>query len=341
MLEVTPKERKIGSFGAFERAKVSLHTSLGIALVPGTFRDIYRITSRDTGNGSYPYNAAFGGIRKIVSRWVAVKDAVEIGYFYTGVTPLTHGAYQGEIGLIHVSPSPGVRDKGLGSTFFALSMLELLEHNVGRISFVEGDETGKIAHLAAKSHFAKTGEFAGISPQPVWERFIRDREAVRVGLEDVFYNRLDVMARQPIVFDPQTVDIDNPARVSMIDTVGQRFVQEGVFFEGGERILFGYSCAPLILYQQNFTDCSTGFTLRVAGQSDWEKGVFGNAIAATVTGWEDFTIYPYPNTPLPSIPEAFEIDSPHFNSPAQGIGWGMSFAKVGEYYYHRVSQNTR
>jgi hypothetical protein len=95
---------------------------IGIAFSPIDFKDVYRITSRDTDGGRYPYNTGFTDRHKERFDYALTKDNIEIGFYSISVGEDTKsGKIVGETGMIHISPA--LRRKGLGTLVQLLSRI--------------------------------------------------------------------------------------------------------------------------------------------------------------------------------------------------------------------------
>ncbi len=145
-IETLRSQIEIWTPAEFSRRAEWLLSRLGLTLQKGTFEDVFRITSRDTGGGSYPYNAGFLTSEKRGHRFLLVKDEIEIGYFAVGIKfEKESGRTIGETGMIHLAPA--LRGRGLGTLVHLLSMMQLVEGGANYLKAGEGDETGAVAHL--------------------------------------------------------------------------------------------------------------------------------------------------------------------------------------------------
>lgn len=321
-----PKKEGKEPLGFSEKAKAALE-KLGLHFKPGSFVDIYRLTSRDTNGGSYSYNAGFSSPGKIRKNWLIEKDEVEIGYYYTGLKMSKEtGKRLGEIGMVHLAPA--LRDKGLSSPILLLGYLQLLETGAEELRAVGGDETGKIEGLLKKIGFLSTGERVGLFAHPVWRMVISDKEGKLAYFFQQFEERIARLEPGSLQFDPKEIDLDNPERVLVKETLLARIGEKGWQFEGAERVLFGYAYAPILIYQENLRDGSTRLVLRVPGR---DPQIFKKCLRTVFQ--EELSIYPSPNDVKPW---GWEVGSPSLRIEEEVLKYAQNLARVGEEFFNEV-----
>jgi len=315
--------------GFSERAKTVLE-KLGFLFESGSFEDIYRLTSRDTNGGSYPYNAGFSSPEKIRRNWLIVKDGVEIGYYYTGLGKSEKlGRRVGEIGMIHLAPA--IRDKNLSSPVCLLGYLQLLETGAEELRAVMGDETGKIEGLLKKIGFLPREERVGPFAHPVWKMIVDDREGKLTYFFQQFEERVARLNPSSLQVDPKEIDIDNPKRVLVKEILLARIRERGWWFEGAERVLFGYVDASILVYQENLRDGSTRLVLRVPG---CDPKIFNKCLRTVFR--EELSIYPYPTDYEPAI-RGWEVESPPLRTKKEVLKYAQNLALAGEEFFRKNS----
>ncbi len=244
-------------------------TNIGIFFKPGSFEDIYRITSRDTDGGRYPYNAGFYSYGQKRERHVIESQGVEIGY-YTGITRNKRSKIEGEIGMVHLAPA--VRGKKISSLICLLGYMELIEAGAEELRAFVGDETGRIAGLLNEVGFQQVHDEREIAGHTVWKKEIEDKDEALSYLYSVFQKKINGLDLQNLKFDSAQVDIDNPRRVQIKETVLARL--GGKAFKDGERILFGYCYAPVLIYQEQYQTGARQMFLRLMGRTKKAETIF-------------------------------------------------------------------
>ncbi|MDP2585894.1 MAG: hypothetical protein Q8P29_03370 [Candidatus Levybacteria bacterium] len=261
--ETNPSENAINSF-----------RKIGISLPLITFRDIYRITSRDTSNGSYPYNAGFSAWNKTRLDYALIKDEIEIGFYSINIGENSKTKkVVSETGMIHISPA--LRHKGLGTLVQFLSHMQELEKGAQEIRIREGDETGTIGRNNNNIGFIKIGR--DFHDQPEWKLEFRDEKDRNIKLYELkskFDEKISRLSNEDLLFDVNTVDRDNPRRIPIKQTIIERLIKLGWKFDDGERIIYGYAGADFVMYQQNFIDNSTRLNIHISKSSINNNGLF-------------------------------------------------------------------
>lgn len=313
--ESKPTEKNIGL-----KAKEAF-SELGISFVPGTFQDIHRITSRDTQGESYPYNAGFSEYGKVRKDWLIVKDGIEIGYYYTGLKDEV-----GEIGMLHLAPA--LRNRKLSTLLKLLGSIQLIEDGAQVLRSVAGDDTGKIEGINQKLGFKKTEKTVGLLKHPVWELTINDKNEKLQFLSNQFEERFAGVLKADLSFDPKVVDVDNPNRVSIKETVLERLMEKNIDCDEKERLFFGYVGAPIVIFQEY-----DHLVLRVQKTSENDYDNFEKLVDFLLPG-EKPLIFPYPTDLLIS---AWEIVSPKLK--AEEFDFRLQkFAEIGERFFKTNSQ---
>lgn len=307
-------------------------SSLDISFLPGSFKDIYRITSRDMQGGSYPYNAGFSDSEKTRKDWIITKDGVEIGFYYTGLKKdKKTGKEIGEVGMIHLAPE--IRDKGLFTPIYLLGLMQLLEDGAGELRSVVGDETGKVEGVNQKLGFEKTGKTFGCSNQPVWEMdILSSQEKLHFFMQE-FEKKISRLKKEGLSFAPEVIDIDNPKRVSIAETVLSRLEQEVWNSGEEERVLFGYPKAPVLLFQKRYD-----MLLRVPKESERSRGIFEKSIKAVLPDFNTSEIYTFPTDILESD---FEIEFTNLRTEDEAKKAAQKLSEIGRVFSEETNAGTK
>ncbi len=280
---------------------------IGITFSPRKFEDIYRITSRDTDSGTYPYNVGFSEYGKSRRDFALVLDDVEIGFYSTKIgRDKASERVVGETGMIHITPS--LRRRGLGTLVQLFTHIQVIEEGASEIRAVEGDETGTIGRNIAALGFTKID--VDVYNQPIWKLTLdgeRQKAAKLSQLKQQFNTRIRGLSEEDLRFNPAVVDRDNPIRTPVRDVVMQRLQERGCFFKGSVRILYGYDGARLMIYQENFRDRTTCLVDRICvpGQNEL---MFNNYWGQSFVD-EMPRKYPYPTNR--GRPLGWEVETPH------------------------------
>lgn len=317
-----------------ERARLML-SELGILLKPASFRDIYQIASRDTAGHVPNYDVNFSGEGRGWKPWLIKANGVVIGYYATDVfTDRGNGDLVGEVRTIRLSPA--LRGREIGSFFFFLGRIELLEEGVDTLRSVVSDETGKIVGLLKKSGFVKTNKTVEASGCPVWE--MKDLDKKREQILDFFFQqfckRIKKIKPADLIFDPKDVEIDNPLRVSVKNTVLDRLGENGGYFAGVSRFVFGYHFAPVSIVQQNLKDGQTRFVLQVEGRNESDKDILRAILSEPLPGQQAEIISSYPLSDE-SWPR-WEVESHPLKGKEKIRESAQKLAMVGGAFFNRV-----
>lgn len=317
-----------------ERARLILG-ELGVSIKPASFRDIYRIASRDTRGYVPNYDVNFSGDGRGWRPWLIEVNGVAIGYYATDVfSDRDHRDLVGEVRAIRLSPA--LRGRGIGSLFFFLGHMELLEEGIDSLRAVVSDESGKIEGLLRKFGYKETDKRVEGSGCPVWEMtdFNGRKELLLDFLYLEFQKRVEEARHRVLHFDPVDVDIDNPLRVSVKNTVVERLKENGGYFTGESRFVFGYHYSPVSIVQENFQSGQTRFVLQVEGINEGDRDILKAILSETHHG-QEMEIYSHNTLSNGSLP-SWEVESLPARNSGEIMESAQKLAETGETFFHRV-----
>lgn len=298
---------------------------LGISFATASFKDIYRVASRDTGGGVCPYIAGFSEFGKKREDWIFNIGGIEIGFYFTGFsTDQKTGKRIGEVGMVHVAPE--LRRRGLGRLVYLLGIMELVEKRAEVVRSLVGDDTGAILDINKELGFYDTGERVGVARHPLWILPVSEKGQLLARLSDIFTLRAEKIRPSNLNFDPKDIDIDNPERVPSIKELVNRRLKEKSHSFQEDRALFGYHYAPVFLYQEGLGG-SVLLHLQV------KENAMGKAISL-----EEIARLAIPGF-CPEINrvfgnrEIFEIWSPELKTAKEIEKFALDFAGIGESFY--------
>ncbi len=306
------------------RLKESL-SDFGISLRLGNVIDLFQITSRDTAGGSYPYNAGFSRLGQERRNWIASIDNVDTGYYCTGIWK-EHSGVIGEVGMVHISPT--LRGHGLGPLFSLLGKIELIEGGAEILRALVSADNPTMQALNYGLGFKDTGKRTGGDRQHIEMKMVVCPYTL-AELSEQFTTRLRKVTPVDLNFDPLLVDIDNPKRISVRETVLNRPQLLNADFKGDERLIFGYPHAPVTIYLEKANQVGT--LVRVVLQV---KGKCAENIAFLSKTYSDIfkrtvdKIYPMPGDKL-----CWEIQSPEIKEDWQIRELAQQFARIGESFF--------
>ena len=240
----------------------------------------------------------------------------------------------GEVRAIRLSPA--LRGRGVGSFFFFLGHMELLEEGIDSLRAVVGDETGKITGLLKKFGYKETDKRVESSGCPVWEMtdLSGKKELLLDFLFREFQRKTGGMRREALHFDPADVDIDNPFRVSVKNTVIERLKENGGFFTGESRFVFGYHYSPIFIVQENLQSGQTHFVLQVEGINEGDRDILKAILSETHHG-QEMEIYSHNKLSNGSLPR-WEVESLPAGSSGEIMESAQKLAEAGETFFHIV-----
>lgn len=317
-----------------ERARLILG-ELGVSIKPASFRDVYRIASRDTKGCVVNYDINFSGDGRGLRRWVIEANGVEMGYYVTEIfEDKNTGKSIGEVRAVRLASA--LRGRGIGSLFFFLGHMELLEEGIDSLRAVVGDESGKIVGLLKKFRYKETDKRVEASECPVWEKtdFNGKRELLLDFLYLEFCRRTEGFRRSTLHFDPADVDIDNPFRVSVKNTVIERLKVNGGSFLGESRFVFGYHYGQVSIVQENLANGQTRFVLQVEGGDEADKDILRAILSESFPG-QMVEIYSCNILSNGSLPR-WEVESFPAGNSGEIMESAQKLAQAGETFFHRV-----
>ncbi len=282
-IQIENKETK-KPLTAAEKAEADLKSKLGIELISTSLSRISNIANRDRSYNSYMSGFVPFGMNRVNN--AIVLDGIDIG-FVTSKSGIPNGADQkiGEIGMIGIAPA--LRQKGIGTLIDSLIRMRLVEEGIDELVSMEADETGTIVRLNQQLGLTKTNQTL-IDGTPKWVLSIShsNKQAVLKKLTAIFDENLIRLSPAELVFDPNEVDRDNPARESVLAALQKRLGPNMDMPD--ESDLYGYPGSAIQISQEKE---SRGFryVMQVKGSSM-------NAFEELVE--KGFEVFPYPTTLL-------------------------------------------